>query len=137
MEIKDFRDLEIYKIACEIIKLIYQIVEYLPPGEKYISVRHLKESGQSMAANIAEAWGRFHFKDRLNFLYNSRGSLYEVQHFIDTTKELGLLKRCPKELLDRLDELLQKESVKLNNMIASIHRTLGKSTDEKSTSSVG
>lgn len=60
--VRDFRDLEIYKIAREIIKLVYQIVEYLPKEEKYISGRHLKETAQSLAANIAEAWGAVSFQ---------------------------------------------------------------------------
>jgi len=38
-----------------------------------------------------EGYGRFHFKDRLKFYYQARGSNCEVQNFIILSKDLGYL----------------------------------------------
>src|SRR3990172_5554021 len=36
----------------------------------------------SVGANIAEAFGRFHYADKIRFLYYARGSLFETRYWI-------------------------------------------------------
>ena len=49
-------------------------------------------SADSVAANIAEAGGRWTLKDKRHFLYIARGSLLETEHWIDCAVSRGLLK---------------------------------------------
>lgn len=42
---------------------------------------HWITSTDSVGANIAEGYGRFHYLDRIKFYYNSRGSLLESKHW--------------------------------------------------------
>lgn len=35
----------------------------------------------SIRANIAEGYGRFHYLDRIKFYYNTCGSLFEAKHW--------------------------------------------------------
>lgn len=45
----------------------------------------------SIAANIAEGFGRYHKKDKQKFYYNSRGSAYESLHWVEKAKTRKLL----------------------------------------------
>jgi four helix bundle protein len=42
----------------------------------------------SIESNISEGFSRYHFKDRLNFYYDSRGSLSEVQTQLLIAKDI-------------------------------------------------
>ena len=55
-----------------------------------------------MAANIAEATGRWHVNDRRRFLYIARGSLHEAEHWILAAEEQALL---PPGTSSRVDEI--------------------------------
>ena len=42
----------------------------------------------SVSANIAEGFGRFHYKDKIKFYLQARGSLLEVQNYIFISQDL-------------------------------------------------
>ena len=69
---KDFTSLEIYKLAERLIIDIYTISQDFPKEETYGITSQLKRAAVSVAINIAEGYGRFHFKDKSLFLYNTR-----------------------------------------------------------------
>ena len=77
-------DLEVYKVAIEIGEIVWTVVdkwEYFPKktlGSQYVN------AADSIALNISEGYGRFHFKENKNFCYYSRGSAKET--FTATTK---------------------------------------------------
>ncbi len=68
------------------------------------------EAIDSIAANIAEGYGRYHKKDKIKFFYNARASVFESAHWckkayirkLIKTEEynhvLGLLRQLPKEI---------------------------------------
>ena len=45
----------------------------------------------SIGANIAEAFGRYHYGEKLQFLYYARGSLYEAKYWLNRTMDRSLL----------------------------------------------
>jgi len=45
----------------------------------------------SIGANIAEAFGRFHYGEKLQFLYYARGSLYESKYWLNRAAARGLI----------------------------------------------
>ena len=65
--IKSFEDLEVWQIAIELIKVVYQLLNTFPKDEKYGIVAQGKDSVVSIAGNIAEGFGRFHYKDKQKF----------------------------------------------------------------------
>ena len=72
----------------------------------------------SIGANIAEGYGRFHYKDRIKFYYNARGSLLEVKYWL-----LLLFKR---KIVDDKEfhlmlEKLEAQNKKLNAYIKSCY----------------
>ncbi len=68
----------------------------------------------SIAANIAEGFGRFHKKDKIKFYYNSRASVYETAHWINLSFERGLIKEAVKE---KWLEILRKLPKQINTLI--------------------
>lgn len=45
----------------------------------------------SVAANIAEGFGRYHKKDKIKFFYNARASAFESAHWVKAAFERKLL----------------------------------------------
>ncbi len=79
-EYKDFEDMPIWKRAMDLAVKIFEISESFPKKEDYGLTSQIRRSALSISANIAEAFGRFHYADKLNFYYNSRGSLAETKN---------------------------------------------------------
>ncbi len=54
------------------------MAESLPSFERYNLSDQLHRASCSIGLNIAEGYGRYHYLDRLRFLYIARGSLSET-----------------------------------------------------------
>ena len=119
--VKDFRDLEIYKLSLGIAVDVYRITKLFPKEERFSLTDQLQRAIASIGANIAEGFGRFHYKDKLIYCYNSRGSLYEAIYFLELAFEIGYVNERDKtDLISRLDRL----AVKLNNFISATKKTI-------------
>ncbi len=117
MIVRSYRDLEIYKEALTLAKDVYSATKNFPKDETFGMRDQVRRAVASIGANIAEGFGRFHYKDKLVFFYNSRGSLYETMHFVELACEVGYISQVQKDnLLSRLEKL----AVRLNNFIRTI-----------------
>lgn len=74
--------LEVFEKSHNFVLDIYKIVKKFPKEEKYRLTEQLIRDCYSMPANIVEGQNRNTTKDYLNFLYNDRGSAYEVKYFL-------------------------------------------------------
>jgi four helix bundle protein len=73
----------------------------------------------SVGANIAEGYARFHFSEKSRFYYISRGSFSEgVEHWIDLGFEREIVSIQEFESFSKIRLDIQ---VKLNNMIRSTY----------------
>ena len=54
--------------------------------------KQLVRSSDSIGANIAEGFGRYHFKENKNFCYFSRGSIIETKSWLRKSRTRGLIK---------------------------------------------
>jgi len=116
-KVNSFEDLEIYQLSEELALEIYQITTLFPDYEKFGIISQLRRAVLSIGANIAESYGRFHYRDKINFLYNARGSLLETKHFLRFSCRSGLLEEGKYvDLVEKVDKL----GVKLNNYIRSL-----------------
>ncbi len=71
-------DLEVYKVAVEIGDIVWNVVEKWNYFERDTLGKQIVRSADSIALNISEGYGRFHFAENRNFCYYSRGSAYET-----------------------------------------------------------
>ncbi len=78
MNFVTFEELEVWKLARQLKREIRELAKKFPADEKYKLVDQIVRSSRSVGANIAEGFGRFHFKENSKFCFNARGSLFET-----------------------------------------------------------
>ena len=98
---------------------IYQITKNFPKEEMYGVTSQLRRAPSSITANIAEGFSRYHFKDKVRFYYQARGSVSEVQNFLLLAKDLRYisLEECKKLGLEA-----NKVAQLINELIRSIDK---------------
>ena len=122
--VKDVKDLEVYKLAFSLTQLVWDIVSNWGNFEKRSMGEQLMRASDLIGANLAEGFGRFHYKDNQKFCYYARGSLEESKHWLRIAIKRGLVSN---EQLSQITPLLEELSPKLNAYIKSV----GKSTDSE------
>jgi four helix bundle protein len=116
-------DLEIYSIARTLGKKARHIYKRLNFDLKKILWSQFVRAIDSIWANIAEWFGRFHYLDSIKFYYTARWSLQESKHWIETLHDRNLLSEYEyTQFIHNLDIL----SVKLNNFITKAKKILTK-----------
>ncbi|MCK5081018.1 MAG: four helix bundle protein [Candidatus Moranbacteria bacterium] len=121
--IRHFYDLDIWKEANRLSIRVYKITENFPKDEKYGIVDQLKRAFSSVGANIAEGFGRFHYKDKIKFYYNARGSVCEVQNFLFLSQDLKYLEKKETRIIFSEYEQLNK---KVNGFIKSVYQKISR-----------
>jgi four helix bundle protein len=61
--VKSFRDLEVYKLARELSKEIFNLSKEFPKDERYSLTDQMRRSSRSIGARIAEAWGKRRYEN--------------------------------------------------------------------------
>ena len=117
MKLTRFEDLECWQEARKLTNMVYSATK--SPAFK----RDLRLSGQiqaaagSVMANIAEGFARYHFKDKVRFYYQARGSVAEVQNFLLLAKDLNYIDL---EICKTLGEKANATGKLINGLIRSI-----------------
>lgn len=111
---QDFKNLQIWKMAFDLNKEMYNITVKFPKEEAYGLTSQLRRASVSISSNIAEGCGRRTDRDFISFLYNAMGSLKEVENLILIAKDLGYLSQSD---FIKLDEDLDKLGRTLFNFI--------------------
>jgi four helix bundle protein len=92
MKIRHFTDLEAWQEAHKLTLLVYKITAKFPKSELYGLTSQLRRAVVSIESCIAEGFCRFHYKDRLNFYYDARGSVGEIESQIIDAPDLKFIK---------------------------------------------
>jgi len=108
------QNLEIYKISRGLSVMAWDIYGRLNIGMKIAIGRQFLELTDSIGANIAEGYGRYHYLDKIKFYYYSRGSLSESGHWVDILFERKLVSE---EIYQKFKGKLDKLHFKLNAYI--------------------
>lgn len=109
------RNLEIYQLARELSKIGWEIYESLSWQDRKIIGDQFIESIDSVGANIAEGYSRYHYLDKIKFYYNSRASLAEsCDHWLDLLYER---KKINSKIYTEMQYIKRELSIKLNNFI--------------------
>ncbi|MBX2892523.1 MAG: four helix bundle protein [Saprospiraceae bacterium] len=110
-------ELEVYKLAMEIGEEIWVVVDKWPEFPKKVVGAQFCEAGDSIAANISEAHGRYHYKDKKNFCFFARGSLLESKTWLKKSHNRKLV---DDETHTRIHDKLKRCHYLLNQYIKSI-----------------
>ncbi len=98
---KSYTELNVWREARALVKVIYLASSTFPPEEKYGLISQLRRSAISVPSNIAEGIGRNHVKDSIQFLYIAKGSLNELETQIYLCLDLDL---CTQEQTNSIFE---------------------------------
>lgn len=78
MNVKGFHELECWKACREIVRSVSQLTKTLPKHD-WDMKSNMNRAARSTTRNIAEGYGRFHYKENIQFCRISRGSLEELK----------------------------------------------------------
>ena len=117
-------DLEVYNLSEQFGDEIWFIVIDWEYFAKDTLGKQWARSADSISANIAEGFGRYHYKENKNFCYFSRGSLIETKGWIKKAKTRNLISEDQFQLLIQKLEMIH---IKLNAYI----KFIGKLSNDK------
>ena len=106
---KKLEDIICYNLSVKLSDLTWNIVSAWNNFAKNTMGSQLVRAVDSVAANIAEGFGRYHKKDKIKFYYNARGSLFESQFFIKRALERKTITQEQFETLISVMRLLPTE----------------------------
>ncbi len=86
-----FEELRVLKAAEAVADEIWRQVVRWDVFAREVVGGQLAKAGDSIGANIAEAYGRFHYGEKLQFLYYARGSLFETKYWLNRARERQLM----------------------------------------------
>ena len=103
--IQSYRDLEVWKRAMDLAVATYEATHDFPAEERFGLTSQVRRSVASVAANIAEGYGRQSKQSYMNFLKIAQGSLKETETHLILASRVGLLEtKTLGPLLDASEE---------------------------------
>jgi four helix bundle protein len=120
-EINSYQDLVAWQLSMDLTVAIYEVTRNYPQSELYGLTSQLRRSSASIAANIAEGYGRESTGSYVHFLKTARGSLKELETHIILSKRVNLMSE------DQSDALLKaatRVGIVLNALIRSLQTSV-------------
>jgi len=110
-------ELQVYQMAMDLGEEVWDIVIKWDYFLKDTIGKQLVRAADSVAANLSEGFGRYHYKEAKHFGYYSRGSLYETKTWLTKAHNRKLISD---EVFEKFTKQFDTIGVKLNNYINSI-----------------
>lgn len=111
LKIEDIKSYELGNIVCD---KVWDLVSNWKYFDKDTVGKQFVRSADSIPANIAEGFGRFHYLDSIKFYYYARGSVYETQFWCKKSYKRNLINKKDYDSVMKNLRLLPKE---LNTLI--------------------
>lgn len=105
-EVRSYRDLLVWQRAMDIAAVTYELTRTYPRDELFGLTSQSRRAAASIAANIAEGYGRASRRTYSHFLRIAQGSLKELETHLILAERVNVTPRGSTEaLLDQADEL--------------------------------
>ena len=115
--VRDYRDLEVWRLAMDLAEATYRLVRDFPKTEEYRLTSQLLRAVASVPANIAEGNARASRKDYARFIAIARGSLAETETFLLLARRVALVQS------GEIDPVLALAH-RVGRMLNGLHRSL-------------
>jgi four helix bundle protein len=102
-KINSFRDLEVWRLAMDLVEGMYRVSAAFPKTEIYGLTSQVRRAAVSVPSNIAEGHTRASTKEYLNHLSIAQASLAEVSTQLEVAARLEYIPAA--ELTSKLDEI--------------------------------
>lgn len=86
-----FENLRVMQLAETVAGNSWEIVKSWDSFAKDTIGKQMVRAIDSIGANIAESFGRFHYGEKIQFLYYARGSLFEAKYWINLAFKRNLI----------------------------------------------
>lgn len=120
-------ELKVYQESMELGEKVWNLVIKWDNFSKDTMGKQLVKAADSIAANLSEGFGRYHFREKKNFGYYSRGSLYETKTWITKANNRGLI---GDKVYNQYVGVINDIGVRLNNYIKATDKQLFLKEDE-------
>ncbi|MDI6853804.1 MAG: four helix bundle protein [Deltaproteobacteria bacterium] len=114
---RSFRDLDVWKVAIELVKEIYRVTQGFPTTENFGLSNQIRRAAVSIPSNIAEGQGRNSAKEFKQFLGIALGSTGELETQLIIAKEINYLTGAELNplliALDRIRKMIRSLAGKL------------------------
>jgi len=124
--IKRLEDLEAWQEARRLCIGIYIITKTFPGSEKYNIVKHLRESARGTMGNIAKGFGRYFYKESMQFYDIAKGCLNEVKSDLYLSYDL---KYINSKTLNKFIRQIEIVDNKINGLIYNTKIQLDKTNN--------
>jgi four helix bundle protein len=115
MEVEDgYEGLLVWQKAVELAVSVKKVTDSFPKSELFGSVSQMRRASASIAANIAEGYGRVGRGEYLKHLGYARGSAFELNTHMVIARKVGLLK----------DDVLEDQYRDVVRLLAGLIRSL-------------
>lgn len=118
--IRSLEDLEVWQLGKHLTAKTYEITAAFPERESYALTGQIRRAAVSVPGDVAEAFGRYHFMERMKCDRNARGSLDELKSRSLISNELGFLDHA---VLQSLIHPVELPGLKLNNLLGATRRS--------------
>ncbi len=126
----DIEELNVYQLSMDLGEDVWGIVSDWKYFEKDTVGKQLIKAADSIAANLSEGFGRYHYKEAKHFYYYSRGSLFETKTWITKAYNRKLITDIK---YNKFRKEIKNISIKLNNFIKSVGKVSGNQVEEDDT----
>ncbi len=114
---RNFRNLEIWQLAMEIVKLTYELIKKLPKSEDFGLKSQMQRAVISMPSNIAEGCSRKSSKELSHYFEISIGSSFELETQLLASQMIGYLNQVEIEtVLPKLTIFQKKTNAYLSKL---------------------
>ena len=116
--IEDFTHFEAWKKAMVIAENVHALTKSFPKEEQYSLVSQMRRAAVSVAANIAEGFGRYSAADKQHKYVQARGELIELMTFLHYSQRVAYITPNQQE---KILELCREQLKILNALVSTMH----------------
>jgi len=129
-----FEDLTVWQLARAFRHRVYRVSEEWPKQEMYGLTAQIRDAAVSVTANIAEGYGRYHYRENIQLCRISRGSLNEVLDHLHAALDEGYISQ---EIFNELYAQGREVERILNGYINYLKRQLATARREQGNKKTG
>ena len=115
--IRNYKELEVWKKSVSFTTELYQLTSSFPATERFGLISQIRRAAVSIAANIAEGWGRGSIGEYIQFLTVARGSLMELETHLIVSCNLHLISS---DALGAVSREVEEIGKMLNGLIGAL-----------------
>lgn len=116
---KPHKKLDVWRESIALVKLVYELASRFPKNEEYGLSSQMKRAVLSIPGNIAEGAARQTKREFIQFLCIARGSISELDTYLEISKTLGYIE---KEGVTQLDNKMLAVDKMLTGLIKSLKK---------------